>query len=432
MIKKLVVQPVSKLKGSFSVQGDKSISHRAIMLAALSQGETEITNFLSAEDCLNTVQCFKEMGVKITPNKITNSTKKIHVQGVGLDGLKLPEKELYAGNSGTTIRLLTGILAAQKFNTVINGDASIQKRPMARIVKPLQEMGAQISGEYAPLKIFGQALKPIHYHTPMASAQVKSCILLAGLFCDGITSVTEPAASRDHTERMLEYLGANITRQGLTVSIEGRPLIEAKPIFVPGDISSAAFLIVTGLILNKAEIVVQNVGINPTRTGILEVLRKMGGDIVLEKEREMNGEPVADIRVVSSALNGITVEGTMIPRMIDEIPILAVAAACAKGTTVIKDAKELRVKESDRIQSMVSELKKFGVKIFARDDGMLIEGGGHLHAAECESHGDHRVAMACAIAGLAVTGNDKTIINNVDCIKTSFPGFLDFIKAWRG
>ncbi len=430
-MKDLTVEPVDRLQGEFTVQGDKSISHRVIMLSSIARGTSEITGFLPGEDCLRTVDCFRKMGVVIEPEKITKSTKKVKVHGVGLDGLKAPEGVLDAGNSGTTIRLMTGILAAQNFSSTISGDSSIQKRPMDRVVKPLTEMGAKIEGSFAPLKITGTTLKPISYHSPIASAQVKSAVLLAGLFCDGVTSVTEPALSRDHTERMLTSFGAKVTRQGLTVSVEGKPILNAKPLTVPGDISSAAFYIVAALILKKAEIVIKNVGINPTRTGIIDVLREMGAEITLEHEHDEAGEPVADIRVVSSALKGITIEGDMIPRIIDEIPILAVAAAYAEGTTIIKDAKELRVKESDRIQTMVTELQKFGVHIAARPDGMLIEGGRHLRAAECESYGDHRVAMACAIAGLGVQ-KGTTLLKDVECIKTSFPGFFDFIKLIKG
>ncbi len=429
-MKDLRIEPVQSLKGTFFVQGDKSISHRAVMLASLARGTSEISGFLAGEDCINTVACMRKLGVVITPATITKNTKKVVVQGAGLDGLHAPSEVLDVGNSGTSIRLLSGILAAQSFTTTITGDASIQKRPMDRVVKPLTEMGAKITGTYAPLIIEGTRLTPVSYISPISSAQVKSCVLLAGLFCDGVTSVTEPLLSRDHTERMLSFFGANVERKGLTVSVQGDPILEGKRFTVPGDISSAAFFIVAALILPKAEVVIQNVGINPTRTGIIDVLRDMGADIVLEKEHEEAGEPVADIRVVSSRLSGTVIEGALIPRLIDEIPIIAVAAACAQGTTIIKDAKELRVKESDRIQTMVTELQKFGVNISARDDGMVIEGGRHLRAAACESYGDHRVAMSCAVAGLVAQGT--TVVHNVDCIKTSFPGFFDFMKTLKG
>jgi 3-phosphoshikimate 1-carboxyvinyltransferase len=425
---KLTVKPIEKIRGEFIVPGDKSISHRSIMLASLAQGKTEITNFLASEDCLATIQCFKDLGVNISEVTVANGMPKVVVEGAGLNGLKAPENDLYAGNSGTTIRLITGILSAQSFNTVINGDGSLQKRPMKRIITPLSQMGAVIEGDYPPLKITGKTLQAAHYDSPIASAQVKSSILLAGLFCEGETSVSEPALSRDHTERMFSYLGIDIKKEGLKVSVTGNKPFTAKPLFVPGDISSAAYLLVMACVLPEADVLIKNIGINPSRTGIIEVLLDMGADLKLENERDENGEPVADIRVKSSKLKGTVVEGALIPRLIDEIPIIAVAAAFAEGVTEISDAKELRVKESDRIATMVKELQKFGVNITAKEDGMVITGGNELHSAECESYGDHRVAMSCAIAGFATGSLNDTVINDVDCIKTSFPEFFTFVE----
>lgn len=412
------------LQGTTQVPGDKSISHRAVMLGALAQGETIITGFLAGEDCLATIACFRDMGVDIR-----RQDNRVQIQGAGLHGLQQPEQPLYVGNSGTTIRLLLGILSGQVFPSVINGDASIQKRPMARVAKPLRLMGARITGEgdLAPLTISpAGTLTGIEYLLPVASAQVKSALLLAGMYAKGVTSVTEPAPSRDHTEIMLASFGVAIKRQGLTASVEGPVVLQGREIAVPGDISSAAFLLVAALIIPGSEVVIRQVGINPTRSGIIDVLRAMGGNIEVQQLTSNLAEPVADILVRSSELRGVTVEGDIIPRLIDEIPAIAVAAAFAKGTTIIRDAAELKVKESNRIAAMVQGLTAMGGDVSELDDGLVIRGGKALHGAAIESRGDHRIAMAFAVAGIAACG--ETNIGNEDCIPVSFPGFAEILR----
>jgi 3-phosphoshikimate 1-carboxyvinyltransferase len=414
----------AKLSGETQVPGDKSISHRAVMLGALAEGETTVTGFLAGEDCLATIACFRGMGVTIDQQGST-----VRIQGVGLRGLQSPQEPLYVGNSGTTIRLLLGILAGQNFSTVISGDASIRKRPMARVAKPLRLMGACIAGEgdLAPLTISPvQALTGIHYELPVASAQVKSALLLAGLYAQGATSVAEPAPSRDHTEIMLQAFGVAVKRQGLVASVEGTAILKGRAIAVPGDISSAAFLLVAALIIPGSELIIRQVGVNPTRTGILEVLQAMGADIEVHQLNADSSEPVADIVVRSSELRGVTVEGAIIPRLIDEIPALAIAAAFAEGETIIHDAAELKVKESNRIAAMVEGLQAMGGDICELADGLLIRGGRKLRGAMIDSRGDHRIAMAFAIAGLTAAG--ETIIDNEDCIPVSFPGFAKILR----
>lgn len=414
----------SGLKGETQVPGDKSISHRAVMLGALAEGETTITGFLAGEDCLATIACFRDMGVTITRQGST-----VQVQGAGLRGLQQPKQPLYVGNSGTTIRLLLGILAGQAFPSVINGDASIQKRPMARVAKPLRLMGARIdsAGDLAPLTVSpAENLTGIDYLLPVASAQVKSSLLLAGLYAKGVTSVTEPAPSRDHTEIMLEAFGVPIKRQGLTASVEGPVVLRGRTIAVPGDISSAAFLLVAALIIPHSEVIIRKVGINRTRSGIIEVLQAMGGNIeVLQHENQLT-EPVADIIVRSSKLRGVAVAGDMIPRLIDEIPVIAIAAAFAEGETVIRDAAELKVKESNRIAAMVQGLTAMGADAGELDDGLVIRGSNSLHGAQINSRGDHRIAMAFAVAGLAADG--ETTIDEEECIPVSFPGFANVLR----
>ena len=406
----------SGLRGATTVPGDKSISHRAVMLGALAEGETIITGFLAGEDCLATIDCFRKMGVSIAQDGNT-----VTVQGVGLHGLQAPTGQLYAGNSGTTIRLLLGILAGQHFAATISGDASIKQRPMGRVVKPLRQMGANISSDMAPLTIApAERLVGFHYEMPIASAQVKSALLLAGLYAQGVTSVTEPAQSRDHTEIMFQAFGVPVQRQGLTVAVTGGHCLQGQQIAVPGDISSAAFLIVAALIIPGSELVLRRIGINPTRTGILDVLVSMGADITVAPYTT-TGEPVADIAVRYSKLTGTVVAGDLIPRLIDEIPALAVAAAFASGTTVIRDAAELKVKESNRIAAMVAGLTAMGADVEEQADGMVIRGGKPLTGAVIASAGDHRIAMSFAIAGLAAAG--ETVINGDDCIPVSFPGF---------
>lgn len=419
------INPINNINTEITVPGDKSISHRAVMFGSLAKGDTEITGFLTGDDCMSTISCFRKLGVDIDIDG-----EHIIVHGKGLHGLSAPKEVLDVGNSGTTIRLISGILAAQPFDTVLNGDASIQKRPMKRVILPLTEMGADIESTnngYAPLTIHGKKLHSIEYTMPVASAQVKSSILLASLFAKGETVINEPVASRDHTEIMLNYFGANITNtDGKIVS---KPVDElyAKPVEVPGDISSAAFFMVAGLIVPNSHIIIRNVGINPTRTGIIDALKAMGGDISILNERTAGGEAVADIEVKTSQLKATTLSGDIIPRMIDEIPVFAVAALHAEGTTTVKDAQELKVKESNRIATMSEELKKMGANITETEDGMIIPGNQPLKGAVTESHLDHRVAMSIAIAALTAEGS--TTINNADCVAISFPDFYKILDS---
>ena len=413
------IKKAKKLSGSLSIPGDKSISHRAVMFGYLAEGTTRISNFLEGADCLSTISCFRKMGINIE-----NTKGEILVHGKGLHGLSAPAETLDVGNSGTTTRLISGILAGQDFVSELTGDASIQKRPMKRIMTPLSQMGADIislgGNGCAPLKISGKKLHAIHYNSPVASAQVKSCVLLAGMYSDGITRVTEPVLSRNHTEIMLNYFGADVTSEGTTASIKPDPSLYGREILVPGDISSAAYFIAAGLLVPNSEILLKNVGINPTRDGILRVCKAMGADITLLNETT-EGEPTADLLIRSSALHGTTVEGAIIPTLIDELPMIAVMAAFAEGTTVIRDAQELRVKESDRIQVMTENLRKMGADIQATEDGMIIHGGKPLHGAEIDSHLDHRVAMSFAVAGLLSEGTLS--IKNGECVNISYPEF---------
>ncbi|MDI6735749.1 MAG: 3-phosphoshikimate 1-carboxyvinyltransferase [bacterium] len=422
----LIINPTNKLEETITLPGDKSISHRAVMIGALAEGKTEVEGFLEGDDCLNTVKVFQSMGIKI--ERVDNN---LIIYGQGLRGLKKPTDVIDVGNSGTTMRLLLGILAAQRFDSCLTGDESIQRRPMRRVIEPLSQMGAKIlakDGNFAPLEVFGNPnLAPIRYFLPVASAQVKSAILLAGLFASGVTSVIEPLPTRDHTERMLSYFGAQIIKDDMSISIVGDiPLQSNKKIKVPGDISSAAFFIVAACLVEDAEITILNVGVNPTRTGILDVLKEMGANITLENQKMICGELTADIVVKSSRLKGISIRRSMIPRLIDEIPILTVAAGLAEGRTEIREAKELRVKETDRIKSMSTELNKMGAKVMEVEDGLIIDGVKYLVGAEVESYGDHRTAMSLAIAGLVAKGETK--INNVACIQTSFPEFTKTLK----
>ena len=424
----LIIQPPSSglsLQGTITVPGDKSISHRALMLGAIAKGETTIEGLLLGEDPRSTAKCFRAMGAEISEL----NTEKVVVKGIGLGNLQEPEDVLDAGNSGTTLRLMLGLLASHpdRFFTV-TGDNSLRSRPMSRVVKPLQQMGATIWGRQdnnlAPLAVKGQQLKPFHYHSPIASAQVKSCILLAGLMTDGNTTVTEPALSRDHSERMLQAFGAElaIDPQTNSVTITGQPELTGQHVVVPGDISSAAFWLVAAAIVPGSELVITNVGVNPTRTGILEALEMMDADITKENARIVAGEPVADLRVRHSNLKACTIGGDIIPRLIDEIPILAVAAAFAEGTTVIKDAAELRVKESDRLAAMATELMKMGAKVTELPDGLEITGGEALKGQEVDSYHDHRIAMSLAIAALAATGT--TTIHRAEAASISYPNFV--------
>ena len=421
------IKTAKKLSGYIEVPGDKSISHRACILGSIADGKTLISNFLIAEDTLRTLKMFQMMGVK---TKLEGNT--LIIDGKGLNSLKKPYDILDAGNSGTTTRLMLGVLAGQQFTSSITGDKYLQKRPMLRVVEPIRKMGAKIEGEnngnFLPITITGNKLNPITYNLQIASAQVKSAILLAGLYTNGITTVTEPTQSRDHTENMLKLFGANINIEGLKYTVKGNPDLKAKSLTIPGDFSAAAFFIVAGIVVKNSEIAIKNVGVNPTRTGLLEVLKKMGADIRLENLRDENNEHVADIIIKESKLKGIEIKGDIIPKIIDEIPVLAVAGSLAYGKTIIRDAKELRVKESDRINSMVTELKKMNVNVEELPDGMIIQGPNLLQGTECDSHGDHRIAMGIAIAGLVANG--ETTIKDTDCINTSFPEFLKILKKY--
>lgn len=408
------------LKGEITVPGDKSISHRGIMLGALANGTTSITNFLKGADCLSTISCFQKMGIEIEETE-----SEILVHGKGLHGLSAPKEILDAGNSGTTTRLISGILAGQNFSCDLTGDASIQKRPMKRIMTPLSMMGADITSVHnngcAPLHIKGAPLKGISYQSPVASAQVKSCVLFAGLYADGKTSVTEPFLSRNHSELMLSSFGASVQTCGTTATIEPEPVLTAQKVEVPGDISSAAFFIAAGLLIPGSELLIKNVGINPTRDGILRVCRQMGANLELLNTRTQCGEPVADILVKHSELNGTVIEGDLIPTLIDELPVIAVMAACANGETIIRNAEELKVKESNRLEIIVHHLSEMGCDITGTEDGMIIRGGKPLHGAVLDSHLDHRIAMSFAVAGLVADG--ETEITNADCVNISYPGF---------
>lgn len=417
-----------KLIGEIKVPGDKSISHRAIMIGSLAEGKTIIRNFLMGEDCLSTIRCFKELGVEI---EIFD--EKVIVNGVGLNGFKKPHKKLDVGNSGTTIRLMSGILAAQKFPSVIEGDESIMKRPMDRIIAPLRLMGADIKGiddKYPPLIIRPvESLSGICYRQPIASAQVKSSILLAGLYSKDNTSVIQPSLSRDHTERMLEYFGLDIKIEGKKVILKKGKIFNGKDVFVPGDISSAAFFIVGALILKDSKITIKDVGLNETRTGIIDVLKDMGGNIVISNYRIVNNEPIGDITVEYSKLKGITIEGAIIPRLIDEIPIIAVAASLAQGTTTIRNAEELRVKESNRLRAIVAELSKMNVDIEELEDGMIIRGPNKIKPAELNSYNDHRIAMALSILSLFAEG--QSVIDDTSSVNISFPGFYEMLESLK-
>ena len=428
-MKKYFIAPLDKFKGEIHLPGDKSISHRAVMIGSIAEGETVVSNFLKSEDTMRTVDCFRKMGIDIEGKE-----GELIIKGKGLKGLTQPKATLDVGNSGTTIRLLLGILAGQPFKTTVTGDESIRRRPMGRVVDPLKRMGAEIHGRekdtLAPMMVSGRRLTAIEYKLLVASAQVKSAILLAGLFADGITKVVEKEPTRDHTERMLSLFGANIKKEGLSISIEGWPALRGRTIETPGDISSAAFIMILAAMVPGSEISLRDVGVNPGRTGTIEVLHRMGAGIQVKNERMISEEPVADIVVTGGNLKAIELSGSLIPRIIDEIPILAVLATQAKGETVIKGAEELRVKESDRIATMVKELKRFGADIKELRDGMIIRGPVKLKGVTSRSYGDHRVAMATAIAALISQG--ESVIEGVECVDTSFPEFPLLINKLAG
>ncbi len=421
----LIINPAKTIRGEITVPGDKSISHRAVMLAAISQGKSEISGFLQGEDCLSTIACFRKLGIEIN-----NRNELIEVEGKGLYGLNEPSTALDAGNSGTTMRLLSGILAGQPFTSRLIGDSSLQHRPMNRVATPLRLMGAEVSGVgekcCAPLTICGGNLIAIDWQSTVASAQVKSAILLAGLYANGRTRVSEPVLSRDHTERMLRAFGVDIQSAGAQATIFAPKQLIAQKIVVPGDISSAAFFLVAAALLPNSELIIRNVGLNPTRTGIIDVLRIMGANIEFDNITENNAEISGDIIVRTGKLQGVEIGIDIMPRLIDEIPIIAVLAMIAEGKTTITGAQELRVKESDRITAIVTAFRKMGAVIEELPDGMIIQGGQKLHGAAIESYHDHRIAMAAAIAGLFADG--QTSIDNDECIDISFPGFAELLS----
>ena len=425
MFTKMIIKKSNPLIGKIKVDGDKSISHRAVMFSSICEGESEIQGFLMGEDCIRTIKCLQALGIKIAIEQT-----KIIVYGKGLYGLSKPTKALYVGNSGTSIRLLSGLLAGQKFDSEIYGDESICKRPMNRIITPLKLMQGNIEsneGGFAPLKIIGSRLEGIKYKMPVASAQVKSAILLASLYAKTETKIEEPLITRNHTEIMLNYLGGKI--ESIDKEIKSNPVekLQGNKIEIGGDISSAAYFIVAGLIVRDSHIVIEKVNVNETRTGLITALKKMGGNIVFKNEKIINGEKTADIEVKYSKLKGTKIGGGIIPLMIDEIPIFAVACACAEGESIIKNAEELKIKESNRIKTMVTELKKMNVKIAETEDGMFIEGGSDLKGSKVLSYNDHRVAMSLAIAGLCSEG--ETEIDNSECVNISFPNFEKCLKV---
>ncbi len=414
----MIIKKIGSANGEITVPGDKSISHRAVMFNSLAKGTAHITGFLKGADCLSTIECFKALGVEIEM-----SEDMITVHGNGLHGLKEPQKMLYTGNSGTTTRLLCGILSGQDFNSSLTGDKSIEKRPMKRVTEPLSLMGAKIENDYCPLSITGSKLHGTEYKMTVASAQVKTALILAALYADGETIIYEKEKSRDHTERMLAAMGADIVCDGLKITIRPGKELRAADIDVCGDISSAAFFMALGLIMPSSRVTVRNVGVNPTRTGIIDVLKAMGADMKFENERIVSGEPVADITVSSSRLKGVTIGGDIIPRLIDEIPIIAAAAVFAEGETVIKDAHELRVKETDRIAAIENEFSKCGADITASDDGMVIRSGKPIHGTDFKTYGDHRMAMSLSVLAQLAEGDSS--LDDSKCVSVSYPTFFD-------
>jgi 3-phosphoshikimate 1-carboxyvinyltransferase len=413
------------LSGELEIPGDKSISHRSVMFGSIAYGKTRVTNFLPGDDCFSTISCFRKLGVTIVERE-----NELIINGNGFEGLKEPNEVLDVGNSGTTIRLLLGILAGRPFFSSIVGDESIGKRPMTRVTEPLAQMGARIDGRknslFTPISVRGGSLKPIHYQLPVASAQVKSALILAGIQAEGESTIIELAETRDHTERMIRQFGGEVRKDHKVIKINGGQNLLATTIHVPGDISSAAFFLVAGAIVPESEIVLKNVGLNPTRTGIIEVLKKMGADLTIHQSEESTFEPSGDIVIKTSQLTGTVIEGEMIPKLIDEIPIIALLATQAEGKTIIKDAEELKVKETNRIDTVVQELKKLGASIEATDDGMIIHGGSTLSGGTVSSHGDHRIGMMLAIAALVCQGEVE--LENPQAIAVSYPNFFTHLK----
>ncbi|GLB57986.1 3-phosphoshikimate 1-carboxyvinyltransferase [Cytobacillus sp. NCCP-133] len=414
------------LKGGVAVPGDKSISHRSIMFGAIAEGQTRVTNFLLGEDCLSTIACFRKLGVSIE-----QEGDHVTVSGTGMEGLKEPKDILDVGNSGTTIRLLMGILAGRPFHSVLIGDESIGNRPMTRVTRPLRLFGAQINGrknaEYTPLAVKGEQLSSITYELPVASAQVKSSLLFAGLQAKGETQIIEPIKTRDHTERMIRQFGGEIEIDGHSIRIQGGQTLKGTEVHVPGDISSAAFFLVAGAIVPESEIHLKNVGLNPTRTGIIDVMQRMGADISIDPYENESEEPAGDITIRSSSLKGTVIEGDLIPRLIDEIPVIALLATQAEGETIIKDAEELKVKETNRIDTVVNELYKLGADIAATEDGMIIRGKSSLTGGKVSSHGDHRIGMMLAVAA-AISSGDVHLTHK-EAISVSYPSFFEHFES---
>ncbi|QFF98712.1 3-phosphoshikimate 1-carboxyvinyltransferase [Psychrobacillus glaciei] len=414
------------LQGTIRIPGDKSISHRSIMFGAIAKGTTTVEGFLQSDDCLATIDCFTKLGVKILVE-----AEAVQIISNGIDAWNEPNEILYTGNSGTTTRLMLGILAGSNVSTILIGDESIQKRPMKRVTAPLKQMGAHFIGrddaQFTPIAVEGKKLQAIQYKMPVASAQVKSAILFAGLHAEGETMVTEMETSRDHTERMLLHFGANIAVEGKKIRLQGLQELRGTHVVVPGDISSAAFFLVAGAIVPNSKLVLQNVGLNPTRTGIMEVLQEMGAKVSIRHLNNVSHEEIGDITISTSELIGTEIGGELIPRLIDEIPIIALLATQARGRTVIKDAEELKVKETNRIDAVVTELKKLGANITATDDGMIIEGPTPLHGADLFTYGDHRIGMMAAIASL-VTSSAVTIDNEI-CVGVSYPNFFEQLSS---
>ncbi|MCM3724398.1 3-phosphoshikimate 1-carboxyvinyltransferase [Neobacillus cucumis] len=416
---------VNRLVGEVTIPGDKSISHRSVMFGSIAHGETRVTNFLPGDDCLSTISCFRKLGVTIE-----ESEDELRIIGNGFEGLTEPSEVLDVGNSGTTIRLLMGILAGRPFFSSLVGDESIGKRPMTRVTVPLTQMGAKLdgrkNGDFTPISIRGGQLQSIEYQLPVASAQVKSALILAGLQADGVSTIIEPAETRDHTERMIRQFGGEITKDNQTIRVKGGQNLTASTIHVPGDISSAAFFLVAGAIIPGSEIVLKNVGLNPTRTGIIEVMQKMGAELEIVQAETNDFEPAGDLIIKTSNLKGTVVEGNLIPRLIDEIPIIALLATQAEGTTIIKDAEELKVKETNRIDTVVQELRKLGADIEATDDGMIIHGKSKLTGGKVSSHGDHRIGMMLAIAALL---SENTVeLERFEAISVSYPNFFTHLN----